>query len=90
MEKLPMRHYHTLMGMEGGYLPDAIFTHTSKRNAEASMSWDIRMARDDGWRVSGSIASGHVWLERPGASSMSLREYVELITCFEDDCGEEI
>lgn len=81
-----MKHYHVLVGSEGGYLPDSNYYCTTRRQAEAIATSEARFIMDDeGCHKSGSAKSGLIVID----TGLRLDTIIEVTECQEPDCGEE-
>ncbi len=79
-----MRHYHVLVGLSGGYMPNQnLGPFTSKRQAERVAAEIARIFRDQGLEVRGSAAAGYYSVGDFGC------EYIEITRCFEPECLED-
>lgn len=75
-----MRHYHVLMGLTGGYMPNSNAMFTNRREAESYAASLASEAREAGDTVSGSAKSGYY--------SIGDSECIEINDCYED-CSED-
>jgi hypothetical protein len=84
------KHYHVLLGMSGGYMPDTNAVVRTRRDAEETARWYAREFRDhpELFRVTGSARDGLYVIERKEAID-ALPYLIEIVECFEPDCGEE-
>lgn len=76
-----MRHYHVLMGLSGGYMPNTNDMFSSRRAAESYAASLASEARESGEHVSGSAKSGYY--------SVGDTECIEINDCYEDGCSED-
>lgn len=76
-----MRHYHVLMGLTGGCMPNSNAMFTSRRAAEIYAAALANEAVNAGDTVSGSAKSGYY--------SIGDSECIEINDCYEDDCSED-
>ena len=85
------KHYHVLVGSEGGYLPDTYYMATSKQQAEAIAADEARYIVNGEWESeedhphkSGSARSGLIVID----TGRSLDTIIEVVPCQEADCLE--
>ena len=83
------KHYHVLVGSEGGYMPDSNYTSTSKHEAEAIAANEARYIVEGEWESeenhphkSGSARSGLIVID----TGRSLDTIIEVVPCLEADC----
>ncbi len=74
-----MRHYHVLVGLSGGYMPNQnLGPFLNKKDAESSAAEIAGIFRDQGLYVSGSARAGYY--------QVADCEYIEITRCFEMEC----
>ena len=83
------KHYHVLVGSEGGYLPNANEVFTRRRDADQFAAAQARDIAESGWDDIGknyprfgSASSGLIVID----TGRSLDTIVEVNVCTEDDC----
>lgn len=87
------KHYHVLVGSEGGYLPDSNYYCTTKRQAESLAASEARemvdssyeLDEDEHYHKSGSAKSGLIVID----TGRSLDTIIEVVDCYESDCSDE-
>lgn len=80
-----MKHYHTISGLQGGYIPNSNTIHTSRRDAVRGAQWIIDAYRSNDERVVGSAKAGF-WQAR--RVSFGFADYIEVSgPCF-DQCED--
>lgn len=80
------KHYHVLVGSEGGYLPDSNYAYTSRRAAEMAAADEARLFLDDEeCHKSGSARSGLIVID----TGRSLGTIIEVVDCQEEDCLDD-
>jgi len=82
------KHYHVLMGMEGGYMPSSNSFAENRKEAVGSALEDIARHRDQGrgYTAIGSAARGLWVLHTPHEGPHTLNEYIEIVECDEPEC----
>ena len=85
-------HYHVLRGMEGLYTPDINYIATTKREAWNIASWELKVDREAGRKVTQiGKQEWHVTEYRPSATGKhnlypAVGYTCEITTCYESDC----
>ena len=88
------KHYHVLTGLSGLYMPNDVYTTTSKRNAEQYATEQKRRFNDDLYlhddkeyihdhTFIGNIHTDECYYTRNGNESIVINE------CYDDDCQLE-
>ena len=88
------KHYHVLTGLAGLYMPNDVYTTTSKRNAEQYATEQKRMFNDDLYSHDdreyiydhtfiGNIHTDQYYATRNGNESITINE------CYDDECQLE-
>ena len=84
-------HYHVLMGLRGGYLPDVNDVCATRADAIAQALYWVRMNLDEGSRVKGNARDGF-WVIADGPSlfddGWAYNRCIEIVGC-DDDCSQE-
>ena len=85
------KHYHVLTGLAGLYMPNDVYTTTSRRNAEQYATEQKRMFNDQLYSSDdkeyiydktyiGNIHTDQAYQTRDGNESIVINE------CYDDDC----
>ena len=93
-------HYHVLVGMGGGYMPFSNFPCKTKGDAQHIARWEAQEWRDDYannengkmvpvYRVTGNKRDGYTMARREN-TEYDLGHYIEITTCFESDCIQDL
>ncbi len=84
------KHYHMLMGMEGGYMPDVNHVCKTKQDASDSAQWQADQFRQDWdikYSVTGNKRNGYYIIEK-NTPGYRLGTIIDITICFELDCLE--
>ena len=88
------KHYHVLTGLAGLYMPNDVYTTTSKRDAEQYATEQKRMFNDDLYSHDdkeyiydktyiGNIHTDQAYQTRDGVEEIAIHE------CYDDECQLE-
>ena len=82
------KHYHVLVGMEGGYMPDSNYYADTRKDAVDIALEEVRRHRDQGrgYTVTGNARDG-IWIfHSPYDGAHTLCTYIEIPDCEDPDC----
>ena len=82
-------HYHVLIGLEGGYMPDTNHYCETLADALETAKFEKELSLDADMTVSGNIREDRQYTcQYKNASGNSLDTIIEIIECQEADCIE--
>lgn len=84
-----IKHYHVLVGLEGGYMPDTNHFCKTLQEAIQCAIEEKEISLDCGMQVSGNIRHDRLYICTPSdAEAYTLNTLIEITECAETECNE--